>query len=319
MFDGLLDGYTQSVVIFAGINVIAAYSFFAPFKTGQVSIGQAGFMAIGAYASATLTQKFGLPFLVVLPVGGALAGIVGVVIGFPALRIKGIYLLLLTLGFSEIVAVIVLSWDYIGGAQGIRQIPFNPHTLDYVLILIIAIVIFFGRLERSSLGRAMDSIHQDEIAAEVMGIDVVRIKLLAFGIGAMIAGIAGALYAHQATYIDSTTFNVMTSVEILTFVVVGGGTTYWGPLAGAAGLSLLPELLRSLRDWLELVPVAWTNFFPMNRIYDFLYGFLDFENAKRLIVYGIILIVMMIIRPDGLLTRDSIPRRPVLSRKLVHA
>ena len=319
MFDGLLDGYTQSVVIFAGINVIAAYSFFAPFKTGQVSIGQAGFMAIGAYASATLTQKFGLPFLVVLPVGGALAGIVGVVIGFPALRIKGIYLLLLTLGFSEIVAVIVLSWDYIGGAQGIRQIPFNPHTLDYVLILIIAIVIFFGRLERSSLGRAMDSIHQDEIAAEVMGIDVVRIKLLAFGIGAMIAGIAGALYAHQATYIDSTTFNVMTSVEILTFVVVGGGTTYWGPLAGAAGLSLLPELLRSLRDWLELLPTAWTNFFPMNRIYDFLYSFLDFENAKRLIVYGIILIVMMIIRPDGLLTRDSIPRRPVLSRKLVHA
>ena len=183
MFDGLLDGYTQSVVIFAGINVIAAYSFFAPFKTGQVSIGQAGFMAIGAYASATLTQKFGLPFLVALPVGGVLAGIVGVVIGFPALRIKGIYLLLLTLGFSEIVAVIVLSWDYIGGAQGFRQIPFNPHTLVYVIVLIIAIVIFFGRLERSSLGCAMDSIHQDEIAAEVMGIDVVRIKLLAFGVG----------------------------------------------------------------------------------------------------------------------------------------
>jgi branched-chain amino acid transport system permease protein len=319
MFDGLLDGYTQSVLIFAGINVIAAYSFFAPFKTGQVSIGQAGFMAIGAYASATLTQKFGLPFLVALPVGGVLAGIVGVVIGFPALRIKGIYLLLLTLGFSEIVEVIVLSWDYIGGAQGFRQIPFNPHTLDYALVLIIAIVIFFGRLERSSLGRAMDSIQQDEIAAEVMGIDVVRIKLLAFGVGAMIAGIAGALYAHQATYVDATTFNVMTSVEILTFVVVGGGTTYWGPLAGAAGLSLLPELLRSLRDWLELVPAAWTNFFPMNRIYDFLYGFLDFENAKRLIVYGIILIVMMIIRPDGLLTRDSMPRWRAVRRKFAHA
>jgi branched-chain amino acid transport system permease protein len=165
----------------------------------------------------------------------------------------------------------------------------------------------------------MDSIHQDEIAAEVMGIDVVRIKLVAFGLGAMIAGIAGALYAHQATYIDSTTFNVMTSVEILTFVVVGGGSTYWGPLAGAAGLSLLPELLRSLRDWLELVPVAWTNFFPVNRIYDFLYGFLDFENAKRLIVYGIILIAMMIVRPDGLLTRDSMPRWRAVRRKLAHA
>src|SRR5258708_35578241 len=100
MFDGLIDNYTQSILIFTGISVIAAYSFFAPFKTGQVSIGQAGFMAVGAYASAALTRKFGLPFLVALPVGGGLAGIVGVGIGFPALRIKGIYLLLVTLGVS---------------------------------------------------------------------------------------------------------------------------------------------------------------------------------------------------------------------------
>ena len=319
MFDGLIDGYTQSILIFAGINVIAAYSFFAPFKTGQVSIGQAGFMAVGAYASATLTQKFGIPFLIGLPVGALIAGVVGVVVGFPALRIKGIYLLLLTLGFSEIIQVVVLSWDYVGGAQGLRNIPFNAHTLDYVIVVIIVTITFFGRLERSSLGRAMDSIHQDETAAEVMGIDVVRLKLLAFGVGAMIAGLAGALYAHQATYIDSTTFNVMMSVEILTFVVVGGGSTFWGPAVGAAGLSLLPELLRSLRDCLELLPVEWTSFFPMNRIYDFLCRFLDFENAKRLIVYGIILIVMMIVRPDGLLTRDSVPHWRGARRKAMHA
>jgi branched-chain amino acid transport system permease protein len=319
MFAGWLDGYTQSILIFAGINVIAAYSFFAPFKTGQVSIGQAGFMAIGAYASAVLTQRLGFPFPIALPVAALLAGMIGVVIGFPALRIKGIYLLLLTLGFSEIVQVIVLSWDYVGGAQGFRNIPFNPHTLDYVIVLIIVIVVFFGRLERSSLGRAMDAIHQDETAAEVMGIDVVRLKLLAFGVGAVIAGLAGALYAHQATYIDSTTFNVMLSVEVLTFVVVGGGSTFWGPAVGAAALSLLPELLRSLRDWLELLPVEWTSSFPMNRIYDSLYRFLDFENAKRLIAYGIILIVMMIVRPEGLLTRDSIPHWRGMRRKAIHA
>ena len=319
MFDGLIDGYTQSILIFAGINVIAAYSFFAPFKTGQVSIGQAGFMAVGAYASATLTQKFGIPFLIGLPAGALIAGMVGVVVGFPALRIKGIYLLLLTLGFSEIIQVVVLSWDYVGGAQGLRNIPFNAHTLDYVIVVIIVTITFFGRLERSSLGRAMDSIHQDETAAEVMGIDVVRLKLLAFGVGAMIAGLAGALYAHQATYIDSTTFNVMMSVEILTFVVVGGGSTFWGPAVGTASLSLLPELLRSLRDCLELLPVEWTSFFPMNRIYDFLCRFLDFENAKRLIVYGIILIVMMIVRPDGLLTRDSVPHWRGARRKAMHA
>src|SRR5262249_51146345 len=252
------------------------------------SLGQAGFMAIGAYTSAVLTQKFGLPFALSLPVAALFTGAIGVVVGFPALRIKGIYLLLLTLGFGEIVSVIALSWGYIGGAQGYRNIPFNPRTLGYVFGAIVLLILFFGRLERSSLGRAMDSIHQDETAAEVMGIDVVRIKLLAFGLGAAIAGLAGGLYAHQATFIDSNTFNIMMAVEILTFVVIGGGSTYWGPVVGAVVLSLLPEFLRTLRDWLELLPVSATNFFPMNRVYDFLHEFLDFENAKRLIVYGLL-------------------------------
>ncbi len=308
MFDGLLDGYTRSILIFAGINVIAAYSFFAPFKTGQVSLGQAGFMAVGAYASAILTQKFGVPFAAALVAGGLVAGIVGFLVGFPALRIRGIYLLLLTLGFGEIIQVIALSWEYVGGAQGFRQITYNPRTLDYVAGLIVVLIVFFARLERSSLGRAMDSIHQDEMAAEVMGIDVVRTKLFAFALGALIAGLAGGLYAHQATFMDSTTFNIMIAVEILMFVVVGGSSTYWGPLLGAGFLTLLPEFLRTLREWLELLPVSWTNFFPMNRAYDFLHNFLDFENAKRLIVYGIVLIVMMIVRPDGLLTRDALRR-----------
>ena len=319
MFDGLLDGYTRSLLIFAGINVIAAYSFYLPYKTGQVSLGQAGFMAIGAYTSAILTQKFGIPFAVALIVGGVVAGIIGIVVGFPALRIKGIYLLLLTLGFSEIVSVIALSWEYIGGAQGFRQISFNPFTLEYVIGIIFILLLFFARIERSSLGRTMDSIHQDETAAEVMGIDVVRIKLLAFGLGAMLAGLAGALYAHHATFMDSTTFNIMLSVEILVFVVVGGGSTYWGPVFGAIVLNAIPEFLRALREWLELIPVEWTNFYPVNRVYDFLHSFLDFENAKRLIAYGVILILMMIFRPDGLLTRDSLRRLRLPRRKARHA
>jgi branched-chain amino acid transport system permease protein len=315
----MLDGYTRSLLIFAGIHVIAAYSFYAPFKTGQVSLGQAGFMAVGAYASAVLTQKFGMPFAVALILGGVVSGTIGIVVGFPALRIKGIYLLLLTLGFAEILSVIALSWDYVGGAQGFRNISFNEFTLEYVIGVIVVLLVFFARLERSSLGRAMDSINQDETAAEVMGIDVVRVKLLAFGLGAMIAGLAGALYAHHATYMDSTTFNIMLAVEILVFVVVGGGSTFLGPLVGAAALNAIPEFLRALREWLELVPVAWTNFYPMNQIYEFLHGFLDFENAKRLIAYGVILIVMMIVRPDGLLTRDSLQWLRVSRWKLRHA
>jgi branched-chain amino acid transport system permease protein len=319
MHDWLLDGYTKSLLIFAGINVIAAYSFYVPYKTGQVSLGQAGFMAVGAYTSAILTQKFGVPFAIALVFGGLVAGVIGVAVGFPALRIKGIYLLLLTLGFSEIISVIALSWEYVGGAQGFRNISFNPYTLEYVIGIIVVLLLLFARLERSSLGRAMDSIHQDETAAEVMGIDVVRIKLLSFGLGAAIAGLAGALYAHHATYMDSTTFNVMLSIEILVFVVVGGGSTFWGPLLGAAVLNAIPEILRAMRDWLDLVPVEWTNFYPMNRVYDFLHDFLDFENAKRLIAYGVILIIMMIVRPDGLLTRDSLRRLRLFRWKASHA
>jgi branched-chain amino acid transport system permease protein len=303
-----MDGYTRVLLVFAGINVIAAYSFYVPYKTGQVSLGQAGFMAVGAYSSAILTQKFGVPFAVALASGGLIAAVTGVAVGFPALRIKGVYLLLLTLGFSEIISVIALSWDYVGGAQGFRNISFNPWTLESVAGVIVVLLLLFSRLERSSLGRAMDAIHQNETAAEVMGIDVVRIKLLSFGLGAAIAGLAGGLYAHHATYMDSTTFNVMLSVEILVFVVVGGGSTFWGPLLGAAVLNAIPEILRALRDWLELLPVEWTDFYPINRAYDLLHDFLDFENAKRLIAYGLILMVMMIVRPDGLLTRDGLLR-----------
>ncbi len=306
MLDSLFDGYTRSLLIFAGINAISAYSFYLPYKTGQVSLGQGGFMAVGAFASAVMTQKFGMPIAASLVVAGVIAGVVGVAVGFPALRIKGVYLLLLTLGFSEIIGVIALSWDYIGGAQGFPNISFNKNSLDYVTAIVVILIFLFARLERSSLGRAMDSIHQDETAAEVMGVDVVRTKLLAFGLGALIAGVAGALFAHQATYLNSSTFGIMVSVEILMFVVVGGGSTYWGPFVGAAALNAIPEILRSLRDWLELVPVSWTNFYPMNNIYDWLHNFLDFENAKRLIAFGIILIVMMIFRPDGLVTRDSL-------------
>jgi len=319
MLDGWLDGYTLSLLIFAGINAIAAYSFFAPFKTGQVSLGQAGFMAVGAYTSAIATQKFGMPFAAALVLGALLAGITGVVVGFPALRIKGVYLLLLTIGFAEIISVIAMSWEYVGGAQGFRGIRYNPFTLEYVIGIIVLLLLFFSRLERSSLGRAMDAIHQDETAAEVMGIDVVRIKLLAFGLGAAIAGLAGALYAHQATFMDSTTFNILLAVEILVFVVVGGGSTYWGPLFGAALLNAFPEVLRGLREWLELVPAAWTSSHAMHGIYGFLRDFLDFENAKRLIAYGIILIVTMIFRPNGLLTREELRQLHPFRSRARHA
>lgn len=312
----MFDEYTQSILIFTGINIIAAFSFYLPFKTGQVSLGQAGFMAVGAYASGIMTVKFGMPFVPGLLVGGLVAGLIGVGVGFPALRIRGIYLLLLTLGFAEIVRVVILTWDYTGGAQGFQNIPYLEKAIVYIYAVVILLLIFFARLERSSLGRAMASLHEDETAADVLGVNVVYTKLLAFGLGAGIAGLAGGFFAHYSTYVDSTTFNILVAVEILMFVVVGGGSTYWGPVLGAGFLTLFPEFLRNLRDRLELIPPSWTDAFPWNRVYDFLYDFLDFENEKRLIVYGLILILMMILRPQGLLTRDTIRRLQFIQRRI---
>lgn len=307
-----LDGYTQTILIFMGIYMIGAFSFYLPFKTGQVSLGQAGFMAIGAYASAIVTTKWGLPFPLGLGFAALAAGVIGVLAGFPALRIKGIYLLLLTLGFAEIIQVVALTWSYTGASDGFQGIPYQPYTLYYVWGFILLALLFFWRLERSSVGRAMVAIHTDEDAAEVMGIDIVRIKLLAFGLGAAFAGVAGCLYAHFTTYVDSTTFGILLAVQLLMFVVVGGGAIFWGPVIGTVMLYLLPEFLRSLREWMEVIPVAWTRDPPWNDIYDQVHEFLDFENEKRLIAYGIILILMMILRPQGLVTRDTFRwrRRP---------
>lgn len=302
----MFDAFIQSQLIFLGINIIAAFSFYLPFKTGQVSLGQAGFMGIGAYASGVITVKFGLPFPLGLAFGAVVAAIIGLGVGFPALRIKGIYLLLLTLGFAQIVQVAALTWEYTGAAQGFQGIPQEPNILFYVVGIVVVLALLFRLLEQSSLGRAMVAIHSDEDAAELMGVDIVRIKLLAFSLGAGIGGIAGALFAHMTTYVDSTTFDILLGIQILMFVVVGGGATYWGPIVGTSVLYLLPELLRSLRDLMESIPESWTSNPPWDGIYSWAYEFFNFENEKRWILYGIILILMMILRPQGLLTRGSI-------------
>ena len=223
------------------------------------------------------------------------------------------------LGFAEIVQVIILNWDYTGGAQGFQKIPYLENALYYIYGVVVILVIFFARLERSSLGRAMDSIHEDELAAEVTGIDVVPVKLLAFGLGAFIAGLAGALLAHYQTYVDQATFNILVGIEVLVFVLVGGGFSFWGPLVGACFLSLLPEFLRTIREWMELVPESWTEAASAAAVYDYLYEFFDFENEKRLIVYGLILIGMMIVRPQGLITRNTFRGLRIIRPKVLRA
>ena len=263
----MIGPYLEDVLVQLGINVILALSLYFPLSAGQLSLGQGGFMAIGAYLASWLTATLGWP--------GRWRSrcrrcgrVVGALVGLPALRVRGIYLVLLTMAFGEIVRVFFLNFGPTGAAQGFRGMPFVT-TLPLVAVLAVAVAILAARTAVSRMGRAFAAINRDELAAEVMGIDVTRAKLASFTVGAVVAGLAGALWAHYVQFIEPEEFGFARSVMPFTFVVVGGLQTFWGSLVGAAVLTLLPEWLRFLKEW-------------------------------RLALYGVAMLAVMIVRPQGL-------------------
>jgi branched-chain amino acid transport system permease protein len=264
----VIGPYLEDVLIQLGINVILALSLYFPLSAGQLSLGQGGFMAIGAYLASWLTATQGWPWPVAFAVAAAAAGLVGALVGLPALRVRGIYLVLLTMAFGEIVRVFFLNFGPTGAAQGFRGMPFVT-SLPLVAVLAVVIAILAARTAASRMGRAFAAINRDELAAEVMGIDVTRAKLASFTVGAVVAGLAGALWAHYVQFIEPEEFGFARSVMPFTFVVVGGLQTFWGSLVGAAVLTLLPEWLRFLKEW-------------------------------RLALYGVAMLAVMIVRPQGL-------------------
>ena len=234
----MFEGYWGSVAIFFGINVLMAFSLYVPMTAGLISLGQGGFMAIGAYASAVLTKE-GVPFSIAVGAGGLLAALSGIVVGIPAIRIRGIYLIILTLGFGEIVRVFFLNFSYTGGANGIGGMA--PYTnFAWVASACVVIGLFAWRLRYARIGRAMIAVHADEVAAQAMGVNVVRVKLTAFAVGAFIAGVAGAFYAHYTLFIDSAQFGFLRSADAFLFIVLGGIANPLGPIAGAAVATLTP-------------------------------------------------------------------------------
>lgn len=243
----MLSAYTESLAVFLGINILMAFSVYLPSSAGLISIGQGGFMAVGAYASALLT-KMGAPFPLALLAGGLLAAVVGVAVAFPAVRIRGIYLIIATLGFGEIIRVLFTNLEFAGGASGLPGIhPLT--TLPWVAGSCLAVGLVLWRLRTTRLGRAIIAIHEDETAAEAMGIHLLGTKLIAFGGGAFIAGLAGGLYAHYALFIDPGQFGFARSAEAFLYVVLGGGGNPLGPVVGTVIVTLLPEALRFLQDW----------------------------------------------------------------------
>ncbi len=279
-----LNNYYTLNLYLMGMNIILAVSLnLVCGITGQLALGHAGFMAVGAYLSAILTVKFGMPFIVAILAAGLAAAIMGFLIGLPTLRLKGDYLAIATLGMAEIIRVLLINIDYVGGASGFSPIP-KLTNWTWIFVATVGTVLFAKNFINSTYGRACISIREDEIAAETMGINSTRYKTLAFCLGAFFAGVAGALYAHNFYIIQPNVFNFFKSFEYLVMVVLGGLGSITGSILAASGLTIV-------NVGLQKVPEV------------------------RMILYSIVLIAVMLFRPGGIMGRKELSFSSFKSKK----
>lgn len=280
--------YHIQIVILIGINALMAVSLnLINGITGQFSMGHAGFMAIGGYVAAALTF-YGDPllarwlapmipitvietvwFLIALAGGGIAAAICGLIVGLPTLRLRGDYLAMATLGVGEIIRVIILNWEAVGGARGFPGIA-ERSNFFWVFAFLVGGTWILVRLTQSPKGKAFAAIREDEIAASSIGISTTRTKVIAFVVGSFFAGIGGGLFAHSMTYLHTNTFTFVKSFEYVAMVVLGGMGSFTGAIIAAILLTALPEVLRMVSEY-------------------------------RMVIYSLLIIVMMIVRPKGLL------------------
>ena len=338
--------YITQVVALVGVNIILAVSLnLINGVTGQFSLGHAGFMAVGAYASAAFSfyasPYLALPpqliFAIAILIGALVAGVAGLIVGLPSLRLRGDYLAIVTLGFNQIIISILQNADIVGGATGFNSIP-RYANLVWVFAFVVLCVGCVRNLANSQLGRSMKAIRDDEVAAEAVGINTTGIKVLAFVISAMWAGVAGALQVHYLGSANPDSFTFVKSVEIVVMVVLGGLGSITGSVVSATGLKFLEEALREASSVFWVVPLlfalglsltGWTAF-KARRLAKWAPGavaavavlaiFLWFANqnqdwleankgALRYVIYALILIGMMLVRPEGLLGRWELSLR----------
>ena len=255
---GVINRYYNGILITVCINLILVVSLnLTTGYLGQLTLGHAGFMAIGAYAAAYFSKTFmtipqPFSFIIALLIGGVMAMIAGLIIGVPALRLKGDYLAIITLGFGEVIKTILLSMAIIGGAKGYIGIP-RVTTFTSAYVFVIITIVFVCLLIKSRHGRAIISISEDEIASEASGINIVKYKIMAFAFAAFFAGIAGGIYAHYMGIIEPKTFGFNKSIEILVMVVLGGMGSINGAVIATIAITILPEMLRSLSQYRTLM------------------------------------------------------------------
>ncbi|KGR86755.1 branched-chain amino acid ABC transporter permease [Lysinibacillus odysseyi] len=267
--NGTVTFYYQNMLITMCINIMLAVSLHIILGiTGQFSIGHAGFMAVGAYVSAICTMQLEMPFITGILLGAIVAALAGLLVGIPTLRLKGDYLAIATLGFAEIIRIIFLNIEYVGGAAGMQITHQTNWT--YAFFGVVITILIISNFTNSRHGRACISIREDEIAADAMGINTTYYKVVAFAIGSFFAGVAGAIYAHNFYIIQPTTFGFLKSFDILILVVLGGLGSLSGSVIAAVFLTIVTTYLQG---------------FP----------------ETRMIIYSLVLILVMLYRPSGLL------------------
>lgn len=275
-----------SVIMAVSLNLINGY-------TGQFSLGHAGFMAVGAYTSAVITNHFGVLsafaangiFTIALLAGGFSAAIAGLLVGIPTLRLRGDYLAIVTLGFGEIIRVILQNMDAVGGARGL-SVMHGWTNLFWTFGLAAVTVYVVASLVNSTYGRGFIAVRDDEIAAEAMGINSTKYKVTAFVIGAFFAGIAGGLYAHSTQFLTPNGFGFMLSISYVVMVILGGMGNTVGVILAAILLTLLPEGLRMVAGIEHLPGIATEK--PLSWV-----------GETRMIIYSLLLIMLMLTRPQG--------------------
>ncbi|WP_157264484.1 branched-chain amino acid ABC transporter permease [Azohydromonas aeria] len=280
-FDNFWAIYSN-LVLTLGTNALLALSIYLTLSCGLLAMANGAFMGIGAYTASLLTMNTATPFPLALAAGMVAPSLVAFVIGKPTLRLSGVYLAMATLGFGEVVRILILNTeDWTGGALGLNGIP-QLTQWWHVLLAVVLTLFVLWQLRRTRIGRAFEAIKEDETAAALMGIDIAAHKMLAFVLGAALAGLAGALNAHLTFFIGPNEYGFDRGVEILTMAILGGINGLTGPVLGAVILTLLPEVLRSLKDF-------------------------------RLVVNGLILVVITLFLPRGLW--DPARFRRLLGRK----
>ncbi len=286
----ILNRTLIAVIAAMGLNILTGF-------TGQISLGNAAFLAVGAYTTAFLAGRAGLPFPIVIPLAGVVTALIGMVFGIPSLRLKGLYLAVATLAAHFVIEFTVVHWEKVtGGVNGISvpaaklgslEIDGDRRIFWLVLPLTALLLLFARNLFRTKVGKAFVAIRDQDISAEVMGVHVFRYKLLSFGVSSFYVGVAGALLAYQARIISPENFPITVAIDQLGMIIIGGLGSVLGSIMGAMFVTLLPELLR-------LVTGALSHGYP---------GLVGLFAPLKTGLFGVAIVLFLVLEPDGMAAR----------------